>query len=736
MRAIPGGRSDGFRRRHRVALGVLPVVVACAVALGVDRQSSVAQSRSRLVGDMILDIDANANAWSGPLGGLLDTTFPWPGGTIPVEFAPELSADYRASFFWACDFWSKFAAVQCVPRTSESTYLRAMYSPTVGYCASSVGIGPTGGMREIDMNPLAGCHDPRVFLHEIGHSLGFRHEHQRVDRDLYVTINYANINPAVYGPYQIVPGTPVGAYDFRSVMHYPWLSIGALDSSVPTIVPKPGFEQFARTMGGPHPTLLDGAALRTLYGGTQGPFTAFDSDGQPNDFYPSGNLSRSPVPFTWKPPDGNPIPVASYRFQASYVGQSTPYLDVALPPTALAYLAPLQPGQQWVRVVAKDIASFSWNSGSVGLTISAAPGPPAMTVIQGAANPVSFAWTAGAGGAPTGFRLHVGTSPGASNLAVVDVGLQTSATFTVPLGQPVFARVEAFNMGGSATSNEVSVAVPNSGTPVLAPGVVTRPNLTLSWAPPSAGPAPTAYTIVASLTAGGPLIAQVPVGTQTSIMVTAPDGTFFIRVLATVNGAAVTSNEIRVDIAPPAVPAAPIGMAATVAGSVITFGWQPPSGSTVTSYVLEAGTATGLSNLATLPLGAATTFVTPPVPNGSYYVRVRAQNASGTGPASNEVRAIVGQPPPGPPTLTGSGSPGGNVSLSWSAPTSGAAVTGYELHAGTAPGLSDIVVIPLPAVQTVLATGGVPAGVYYVRVVATSASGLGTFSNEVALAVQ
>lgn len=168
---------------------------------------------------------------------------------------------------------------------------------------------------------------------------------------------------------------------------------------------------------------------------------------------------------------------------------------------------------------------------------------------------------------------------------------------------------------------------------------------------------------------------------------------------------------------------------------MITFAWQPPGGSTVTGYVLEAGSAPGQADLVTLPVGAVTSVVTRPVPNGSYHVRVRAQNATGTGAASAEVRAVVGPPPPGPPTLIGSSTAGGDVALSWTAPTSGAVVTGYELHAGTAPGLSNIAVIPLPSTQTVLGAGGVPAGTYYVRVVATSGSGRGEFSNEVTLVV-
>ena len=70
--------------------------------------------------------------------------------------------------------------------------------------------------------------------------------------------------------------------------------------------------------------------------------------------------------------------------------------------------------------------------------------------------------------------------------------------------------------------------------------------------------------------------------------------------------------------------------------------WTIPSGGP-TAYILQAGSAPGLSNLANLDLRQAQpTFTTSGVPAGTYYVRVlaRRNNCSLSAP-SNEV--IVGE---------------------------------------------------------------------------------------------
>jgi Astacin (Peptidase family M12A) len=59
--------------------------------------------------------------------------------------------------------------------------------------------------------------------HELGHVLGFFYEHERWDRDDFVTIHYENIKPGRASDYDWIPRTNwiVGstACDYRSIMH-------------------------------------------------------------------------------------------------------------------------------------------------------------------------------------------------------------------------------------------------------------------------------------------------------------------------------------------------------------------------------------------------------------------------------------------------------------------------------------------------------------------------------------
>ena len=175
------------------------------------------------------------------------------------------------------------------------------------------------------------------------------------------------------------------------------------------------------------------------------------------------------------------------------------------------------------------------------------------------------------------------------------------------------------------------------------------PRLTLRWVPgpgdlaplvtpiPPGGTAATSHIVLAALTPGGTPVAQYETASSaTSFSITAPAGTFYLRVQAkNAFGASAPSAELRVDVQPQA-PNPPLATIASVSGRAVHIEWQaPPLGWPATSYRLEAGTAPGLTNIGTLPVNG--TAFDAPVPPGRYYVRVRAVNAYGAGVAGDEV---------------------------------------------------------------------------------------------------
>jgi len=87
-------------------------------------------------------------------------------------------------------------------------------------------------------------------------------------------------------------------------------------------------------------------------------------------------------------------------------------------------------------------------------------------------------------------------------------------------------------------------------------------------------------------------------------------------------------------------PSAPANLKASNTGGDVAVTWTgtPATG---TSYVLEAGKASGAADALTVDVGVQTTYNASKVNPGTYYIRVRSRNACGTSDASNEVVVVV-----------------------------------------------------------------------------------------------
>ena len=162
----------------------------------------------------------------------------------------------------------------------------------------------------------------------------------------------------------------------------------------------------------------------------------------------------------------------------------------------------------------------------------------------------------------------------------------------------------------------------------------------------------------------------------------------------------------------------------------VTLRWLPPVSVSpgFTGYVIEAGASPGAPSVS-LPLGNVLTYFVI-APNGRYYVRVKALFGATPGSvASNEIEVVV-PPLPAAPTNVNATVERFTVNLTWNFGFGSATVTEWQVHAGSAPGLSDLAIVPLPSSRRVL-TATVAAGTYYVRVVAMNQSGASPPSEEI-----
>ena len=133
-------------------------------------------------------------------------------------------------------------------------------------------------------------------------------------------------------------------------------------------------------------------------------------------------------------------------------------------------------------------------------------------------------------------------------------------------------------------------------------------------------------------------------------------GSYYVRIRAVNNGGiSAVSNEWILIVggafctAPPGAPGA---LVITPSGSTVSLIWNAPAsaGCPATSYILQAGSSPGLSDLANSNVGNTTSYVATGVGNGKYYVRVRAANAYGQSAPSNEFTLTVGSTPTPTPT--------------------------------------------------------------------------------------
>jgi len=253
---IPIHTSQGgaaMETRRRIATGSLwrwaaTAVVAVAVALG-SALPAVAQvgftpstdplpeipPGAHLEGD-ILKWDISVQA--APAGNY------WPNGVVPYLFANNVTAANKTRMRNAMTLWENVANVNFRPwQTGDTDWLLIQNSTQ-----NNSFVGPQGGAQVMN---IFNWNLQFTMAHELGHALGVEHEQSRSDRDIYVTINTANISSTcgaggasscAYN-FNIVSNTSgwlYSPYDYDSVMHYGATSFTTGGNTIDTNTPFDG----------------------------------------------------------------------------------------------------------------------------------------------------------------------------------------------------------------------------------------------------------------------------------------------------------------------------------------------------------------------------------------------------------------------------------------------------------------------------------------------------------------
>ncbi|NBX16254.1 MAG: hypothetical protein EBR09_02700 [Proteobacteria bacterium] len=148
------------------------------------------------------------------------TTLLWDNGRVPYVLPPNFS--FAGDFQFAISEWKK-AGINWVPKSeTDVDFVQFEENPALKACGTS-SLGRNKGRQTLVLPTGKNAADYRcqmryTLLHEMGHALGFMHEHQRADRDSFVKF-LGSIEGQTW--LQKTSGSvPDTAFDIKSVMMY------------------------------------------------------------------------------------------------------------------------------------------------------------------------------------------------------------------------------------------------------------------------------------------------------------------------------------------------------------------------------------------------------------------------------------------------------------------------------------------------------------------------------------
>ena len=437
------------------------------------------------------------------------------------------------------------------------------------------------------------------------------------------------------------------------------------------------------------------------------------------------------VALSWSAPlDNGGASVSSYRLSRSSTEGGAYQTLVTIGSTSYTDTQLLNGEQYFYHVAALNSAGEGPYAATNCTTFPVPDAPVVQATVVGME--VQLSWTA-----PTGasaYRLYHGAAAGQESFQQSVIG-NTFVDGPFVSGSTSFYYVTAVNSTGeSAPSNEVRASIvttPSSPTGLSAANAGSA--AVLDWDAPSdnGGSAIQSYQVLRGPSHGTETVIGTSTGTRFNDTSVTAGQHYYYQVKA-VNSAGTGPASNEAGLLYSYVPGPVLTVTAGLGRELLSWSQTATAGvSLPSSYDIFRSTASGSE--AFLSVANGTQMMDTRVSIGQkYYYQVRAETATGTGPASNEANATPYTYPGMPTALVASASVT-TVKINWSAPANDgfAPIIGYHVLRGTsADNLSQVATVIVPGYKD---TGLIGGTTYYYSVTAYNAAGDGNATIPVAV---
>ena len=163
----------------------------------------------------------------------------WYKGIVFYTICSEFTISELHKIEWAMDEWEEASqySVKFIQISKSNIFYKKSYkiikikkslrrSKCIKFIDRVCSAHSTIAYNPHNMMVIYNCANKGMILHELGHCLGLYHEHQRPDRDNYITVVEKNIEKKYLSNFKIIglnrylyPPTK-WKYDYNSIMHY------------------------------------------------------------------------------------------------------------------------------------------------------------------------------------------------------------------------------------------------------------------------------------------------------------------------------------------------------------------------------------------------------------------------------------------------------------------------------------------------------------------------------------